>query len=143
MKLWDYYKIINFPKGKKHIKKTFDLIHNEEVVENIEVITYKLHSRIYRDLRAFKTSQYNIAYLMRNKKGFNTILFRINYDIVITNNKGIVLDLLINQEPGFISEYYKDGYNIYFFVVGQIKFMDIKLKDQLNLKLQIWEKIIT
>ncbi|MCK5946014.1 MAG: hypothetical protein KAG04_01945 [Mycoplasmataceae bacterium] len=142
MKLWNYYKIIKFPKGSKSHKKTYGLSHNEIPVEKIQVINYKSHHLIYKDLRAFKTSQYEIAYLMRNKKGFNTTLFRMNYDVVVTDKNGTVINLLIDVKPGYISEYFDDAFNIYFFVVGQIKFMNLKVKDQLNLSIELWDKLL-
>ena len=140
MKLWDYYKIINHTHKGKDKQKEFSLIHNGNPVENIRVLTYKSHHKIYKLLRTYKTPQYNLAYLMRNKKGFNTLLFRINYDVVVCNKNGKIIHIEINCNPGHISKYFNDGYEIFFFVVGQIKFMNLQIDEQLLLELQVWTK---
>lgn len=140
MKLLEYYKIINFSRKGKDKQKEFGLIHMGEKVENIRVLTFRSHHEIYKLLRTYKTPQYDLVYLMRNKKGFNTILFRINYDVVICNKNGKIIKMEINCKPGHISQYFDDGYEIFFFVVGQIKFMNLQLDEVLSLELNMWSK---
>lgn len=140
MKLLDYYKIIKFPEKKKGQQQQFYLYHNDEPVEKIEVHSFKSHHEIYKRLRLFKFQQYELAYVMQRKKAFNTLAFRINYDVIVCDKDGKVIDILIDVAPGYTSQYYENGWKIFFFAVGHIKSLEIKKKDRLSFGLSLWKK---
>lgn len=105
---------------------------NDVRLESVQVINFALHHDVYKRLRSFKTPQYDKFYLMRGKKGFNTLLFQQNYDVIVTNKDGKVIDTLQSVEPGYLSGFYEDGYSIYFTTVGTINFYNIKNNDILR-----------
>ena len=134
MKIWNFTKILGTPTKSKYSHREYDLFLNDGSIDKITVINFKLHSDIYKRLRKFKTPQYDTIYLLRNKKAFNTMLFTMNYDIMVTDKDGTIIDIFINQEPGFVSDKYNKGDKVYFGAVGIINNLDIKLKDMLTLK---------
>ena len=134
MKLWKFTKILGTPTKSKYSHREYDLFLNDEIIEKITIINFKLHSDIYKRLRKFSTPQYDTIYLLRNKKAFNTMLFTMNYDIIVTDKDGTIIDILNDQAPGFISDKYNDGNKVYFGAVGVINNLDFKPKDRLTLK---------
>ena len=109
---------------------------NNIVVEKATVNSTKSHSATYKLLRTFKTPQYDNINVLRNKKGFNTIGFNLNYDIVVCDRYGKTIDLLANKEVGFISKHYDDSHFIYFMTVGSINFYRIKIFDRIRLQIK-------
>jgi len=87
-------------------------------------------------MRQIKTPQYETTYILRNKKGFNTLLFSQHTDVVVTTKDGVVLDAIKDVKPGFISKHYETGNKIFFFTVGSINFHNIKKKDSLVIALK-------
>ena len=134
MKIWNFTKILGTPKKSNYSHREYDLFLNDNNVDNITIINFKLHSDIYKRLRKFSTPQYDTIYLLRNKKAFNTMLFTMNYDIMVTDKEGTIIDIFNDQAPGYVSEKYNDGDKVYFGAVGIINNLDIKLKDRLTLK---------
>ncbi len=98
----------------------WNVINNSSVIETVKT------------LRKFTAPQYETGYLMRRKKGFQTFLFQQNYDVVLTDKDGKVLELFIDVAPGYYSNYHKDGYFILWFPVGTIKFLELKELDILQ-----------
>lgn len=107
---------------------------NEADVEKVKVIVNPLSTDTYKMLRTFATPQYDLMFLMRNKKGFNTVLFQQNYDIVVCDKNFKVIKLFPDTERGFISEHFSNGYFIYFGTVGMINFLNLKPNDRLKIK---------
>ena len=118
---------------KKDNRAEYFLTHNNEEIENIKVISYLLHKDVYKSLRHFKIPQYDHIYVMRKKKGFNTLFFQQNYDVVITDHDGIVLDALTDIPTGYVSSHYPKGHFIYFMTVGSINHYSIQKKNRLRI----------
>lgn len=133
MKFWKWIKIIFIKKNYKEEENTYNIEHNNEKLENIKVFSNAIHFKTYKILRTFKTTQYNNFYLMRKKKGFNTLFFNINYDILVSDKDGKILDLFKNKKQGYISKYYKNSYFIFFTPIGTINFYNFQINDKLNL----------
>ncbi len=133
MKIWEWIKIIGINKIYKEESTTYKIELNNEELEDIKVYSNILHSKTYKILRTFKTSQYNDFYLMRNKKGFNTLFFNIAYDILIADKDGKILDFFKNKNQGYISKYYNNSYFILFLPVGTINFYSFQINDKINL----------
>lgn len=134
MKMWDWIKIFGRPKNKKKYERAYKLSINDVLIENIRAHSTGNHSGTYKILRTFKTPQYDEVYVLRNKKGFNTIGFNIHYDIVVCDKDGKVLDTLADQKEGYISEHYADAHFVYFMTVGSINFYKIKSLDRIRLR---------
>lgn len=133
MSLYEWVKIFNKPNFNNKIKREFSLVHNKNKIEDFKVVTSKLHSDIYSLLRTYKKPQYNTAFLLRRKKGFNTFGFNLNYDIFIADKNGKIIEILNDVEPGFVSEHYREAHNIYFTNVGSINFYKFEIKDRVIL----------
>lgn len=119
-------------KPKKKMK-SFSLTHNDINVEKTKVIVNPLASETYQLLRKFATPQYELMFLMRNKKGFNTLFFQQHYDVIVCDKNFKVIKLFIDLKKGFISENFSNGYFIYFATVGTINFLDLKENDRLRI----------
>jgi len=98
---------------------------NNRDLEKVSVYSNSTDNATYRELRNYKTPQYDTFFLLRKKKGFNTYLFDLNWDVIIVNSVGKVIETLIDIKPGYISKHYKDAFYIYFTTVGTIKFYGI------------------
>lgn len=133
MKLLSIIKNLKFAQIKKPERSDYALFHNNTEIENIKVISYALHRETYKHLRHFKIPQYDHIYLMKKKKGFNTLFFQLNYDVVVSDHDGIVIDTLTDIETGFISNHYPEGYFIFYMTVGSINHYNIKVKDRLKI----------
>lgn len=133
MKIWKWIKILFIRKIPKNEENIYIIELNNEKLENIKVFSNAIHFKTYKILRTFKTQQHNNFYLMRNKKGFNTLFFNINYDIVVSDKDGKILDLLKNKKQGYISKYYQNSYFIFFTPIGTINFYNFQINDKLNL----------
>ena len=133
MKSWNLLKILGTPKKTNYSHREYILSLNENEVEGITVVSYKLHSDVYKRLRKFSTYQYDTLYLMRNKRAFNTMFFNLNQDVIVTDKDGTIIDLFKDQAPGFVSKKYPNGNKIYFGAVGIINNLDFKIKDRLTL----------
>ncbi len=141
MKLWDYAKIFGTANIPRKTTSNFRLLRNEEEIPKVRVINNKLHSETFKVLRRFVTPQYENIYLMRNKKGFNTVAFQQEYDVVIADKNGKVIKTFLSVPTGFISEYFKESYSIFFMTIGSIKSFDINKSDRLQLTRIILEDI--
>lgn len=133
MKLISIFKNLKFIQMKKPERSEYSLFHNNTEIENIQVISYALHRETFKHLRHFKVPQYKHIYLMKKKKGFNTLFFQLNFDVVVADRDGIVLDVLTDVETGYVSNHYQEGYFIFFMTVGSINHYNIKVKDRLNI----------
>lgn len=130
LKLVKSFGIRNVPRFEKY---EYDFYLNKTHAPEITVWSTLSHHETYKKIRNFKSQPYNNFYVLRNKKGFTTIMFVQKYDIIVCDSNGIVIDLLMEIEPGYISEYYENGYFIYFCPVGSINFYSIKIRDLLEL----------
>lgn len=139
MKIWNLLKIFSIPRKNNYSHNEYKLLHAGKEVKDLIGISYKLHRDIYKRLRKIKTPQYETAYILRNKKAFNTMLFAQNIDVVITTKDGVVIDVKKNVKPGFISEYYETANKIFFMTVGTINYFDFKKDDSLTIALK-WLK---
>ncbi|NQZ66203.1 MAG: hypothetical protein HRT99_03250 [Mycoplasmatales bacterium] len=137
MKIREWVKFFTRNNLKLNGKNKYTLTFNDVILENIIVHSEKSHSETYKLLRKFETPQYNNIFVLRNKKAFNTILFNIPYDVVICDKDGKVIKLFINLEIGFISNYIKKSYFIFFMVSGSINHYKISKLDRINLR-KIW-----
>ena len=137
MKILDWIKIFGSTPYKDDSLNQYKVLLNEVELDGKVVISNRSHSKTYKLLRKIKTPMYDNIFLMRKKKGFNTFMFIINYDIIVADKNGIVLSTMTDVEPGFISEYYKDGSFVYFAPVGTINFYKIKKRDVLSVR-KLW-----
>ena len=136
MKLREIFWIWKKPHFKKKMNQGFGLKKNDIEIENLKINNSLLHSHTYDIIRKMKTPQYNSGWVMRNKKGFNTVFFNINYDIVMCDSFGNIINLFPNTKTGYVSKHYPNSYFIYFFVVGTIKDLNIEKGERLTLKRQ-------
>lgn len=123
-------------KRKDNIEYKISL--NDRDLENTIAFSTALHHDTYKILRELKTVQYDRFFVLRKKKGFNTIGFNINYDVIICDRNGKILELVNNCDIGYISEYYNESYFIYFTPVGTINFYKMKNNDRLSLHKEYW-----
>ena len=137
MNFLQIYKSFVFKKHFKKTRQTYYLSYNKESFENLEAITFASHHDLYRILRNFKTPFYDKCYFFRKKKGFNTLFFKQAYDVVITNKNNIIIETLVKVKTGFISKHYDKGFNIFFFVTGSIKNLNIKKEGELLIRSNI------
>lgn len=134
MKILDWIKIFSKKPYAKNKVIEYKVSFNNEEAENIIAQSTKLHSDTYKILRNIKTPLYNNIFIMRGKKGFNTFLFNINFDVVISDKDGKVLKTYSDVKPGFISDKIEKASLIMFSTVGTINFYDIKKRDQVTLR---------
>lgn len=139
MKIWNFLKIFAEPKKTKYSHKEYKLFHGGNEVEGLMGISYKLHGDIYKRMRKIKTPQYKTAFILRNKKAFNTILFSQHVDVIITTKDGEVIEAMKDVKPGYISKYYENANKIFFMTVGTINHFDFKKDDSLVITLK-WLK---
>ena len=128
-----WVKIFKAPSFQKKDQKEYRTFLNEIKIEKVISYSRNGHKKTYDMLRAFKSSQYDKWFVLRNKKGFNTFYFTINYDVIIADKDGKIIDKLIDVSPGYFSEYYNNSYYIYFIPVGSIKHHNIKKTDILRI----------
>jgi len=110
---------------KDKVNKYFVELNGKDL-DKIEVYSNSTDSATYKELRSYKTPQYDTFFLLRKKKGFNTYLFNISWDVIVAEASGKVIDALINVKPGHISKHYKNAFYIYFCTIGTIKFYGIE-----------------
>lgn len=143
MNLFSFMKHYTFAKKwQKKEKSEHYLVYNNEEIEKSRVIVFQMHHDAYKNLRAFKTPQYDTYYLMRKKKGFNTLFFRQNYDVIIADHNGKILDLLTDVKPGFFSEYYDDAHYIYFAPVGTINHYNFVIKGTIRIGRYLFRDVL-
>ena len=136
MSLWEWVKIRNTYK-RKYSDRQYWLVNDGEIIKELKVITYKLHNDVYKNLRKFIKPQYDIVFLLRNKKSFNTYWFKQNYDVVITDKDGVILDCLNNVKPDYFSKHYEKGNKVYFMAVGNIWDLNLQKNKILSLRWNI------
>ncbi len=134
MKIVEWIKIFKMTNQKSDKKKSFSLTLNNADVEKVNVLVNPLSSDTYKLLRKFATPQYDLMFLMRNKKGFNTLFFQQRYDVIVCDKNFKIISLFPELKMGFISENFANGYFIYFSTVGTINFLDLKENDRLRIK---------
>ncbi|WP_127942639.1 MULTISPECIES: hypothetical protein [unclassified Mycoplasma] len=134
MKWLKVIKILAFPRLKKAARQEYQPFLNQSPMEDMLVVSHTLHRQTYQWLRKFKTPQYGRMWLLRKKKAFNTLFFQQPYDVVVCDRYGNVLATFVALGSGYVSNYYRAGYFIYFMVVGSIKFYDIRPSDRLTFK---------
>ncbi len=134
MKYWNFTKILGTRQKTTYSHREYNLFLNERPIEKITVMTYPLHSDVYKSIRNFSTPQYETIYLLRNKKAFNTMFFKINYDVLVTDKNGTIVDFFIDQKTGYASDKYPNGNKVYFCAVGTINNLNIKENDRLTLQ---------
>lgn len=115
-------------------QKGYFLTLNENDIEKVKVIVNPLISETYKQLRKFVTPQYDLMFLMRNKRGFNTAFFKQHYDVIVCDKNFKVLKTFTDVNEGFISEHFEQGYFIYFATVGMNNFLGIKENDRLRIR---------
>lgn len=133
MKIFKFLKNFSTRPLPRFEKYEYSFYINKKEIENLNVWSSLSHHETAKRLRNFKSQPYDNLYVLRNKKGFNTMLFIQKYDVIICDGSGIVIDLLTEVGPGYISDYYQNGYFIYFGAVGTINFYNIKKRDLLEL----------
>ena len=133
MKIKEWIKIFSKYKSDKS-EKSYSITLNNNILDKAIVYSHPNHNKTMKLLRAFKTVQYDNIYVLRNKKGFNTIGFGLNYDVVIADKDGKVIKTLMDLKIDYISKYYENGYFIYFMPVGSINFYKIGTSDILRLQ---------
>ncbi len=89
---------------------------------------------VIKKLSRFKSAQFNVAYFIRNKKGYQTVTFQQAYDIVITDKDGKIIDVKMDVQPGNTSKYYSDAYIVYFLSVGTINYFNLNIDDVIKTK---------
>ena len=124
-----WVKIFVIPTFEKKDLKEYKTFLNEVEVERVVSYSTNGHKKTYDMLRAFKSSQHDKWFVLRNKKGFNTFYFTINYDVIIADRDGKVIEAILGVAPGFFSNNYKKSHYIYFTPVGSIKYYNIKKSD--------------
>jgi len=62
---------------KDRVNKYFVELNGKDL-EKIKVYSNSTDSATYKELRSYKTPQYDTFFLLRKKKGFNTYLFNIS-----------------------------------------------------------------
>ncbi len=87
---------------------------------------------IIKTLSEITMPQYNTAYFIRNKKGYQTTTFQQAYDIVVTDKNGVIIKTDIEVKPGFISKKIDNAYYIYYLPIGSILHFNLEAKGQLN-----------
>ena len=137
MSLSEWIKIFTNKDYKKVSEQKYYLIHNQERIDKVFVFNNKLHSETMTKLRTFKTPQYESIFVLKGKKGFNTIGFNLHYDVVICDRNGKIVNILNDVKQGYISEYYQDSHYIYFFTIGSVGFYKLKVNDILTLG-RVW-----
>lgn len=137
MRILEWIKIFGKSNIKKKESRTYTITLNDSLLEKAVVHSTLSHSKTYKLLREYKTPQYDTLYVLRNKKGFNTMGFTLNYDVVICDKNGKVLELLQDTIEGYISKYYNKSHFIYFMTVGSINHYKIELYNILRLQ-GIW-----
>lgn len=133
MSLIELIKLFTNKNYKKNLEKQYSLIHNQVELEKMVVFTNKLHHDTMKKLREFKTPQYDITYVLRNKSGFNTIGFNISNDVVLCDQNGKIINYLINVKPGFVSKHYDNCKYIYIMTTGSINFYRFQKNDVLTI----------
>ena len=133
MKIKEWVKNLSSTPYKKNIPVEYTAHLNEQPIENIEIKSFGTHHETYELLRSFKTIQYETMYVFRNKRGYNTYLFNINFDIVVCDKYGKVLEAISNIKPGTISQHYSKGYYVFFMPVGTIVYLEIKKLDVISI----------
>ncbi len=73
------------------------------------------------------------GFLIKNAKGFNTIKFNNNYDIVFLNCHFKVLKIIYLKQNE-ISPYIKNSYYCFILKAGTINLLEIKIDDFLKIK---------
>lgn len=63
------------------------------------------------------------------KKAINTMFMKMSADIVFTDRFGVVIDVVRNVKPGYISKYYKNGWYVFVFEKGVLSIMSISIGD--------------
>ncbi len=117
---------------KRNYKTDYRLLLNGTHLSKWKIINNSSAYETVKTLRKFTSPQYETGYLIRRKKAFQTLLFQQNYDVVLTDRYGKVLELFIDVEPGFYSKYYSECYFVLWFPVGTIKFLELKELDILQ-----------
>ncbi|CAM9126013.1 hypothetical protein MYMA111404_02475 [Mycoplasma marinum] len=137
MKLRDItnIKYIFTRKNKKSIKnREFYLSVNDKIIPKWKIMNNTSTAKTIKMLKNFQIPQYETGYLLRNKKGFQTIFFNQNYDVVVSDRDGKVLKTFISVNPGYFSKYFASAHFVYFFPVGTINFLNINKKDVVIIK---------
>lgn len=134
MNFINYIKIFKKTKFKKTNTREYTLVLNENPLDKLIIKSHLLHSETISILRKFTTPQYEKGWLLRNKKGFNTLMFKKKYDVIVCDRFGNVLETFSELKPDFVSHYYPNGHFVYFLNVGSIKYFDIKKSDRITLK---------
>jgi hypothetical protein len=114
--------------------KTYNFTINKTRIPEMKILGNKNNYLIYNELKELMYPQYNFGYLTKNKQGFNTLLFKQSYDILVCDKDGKVLDVLKSLRPNFISKYYNGAFYIYFFPVGTNSYYELKKNDVVNLR---------
>ena len=134
MKIFEWLRIKNGIKNNKDTIREYDFSVNGSIDGKYTIYSYKFHHQNYRDLREFKTPQYETGYLFRNKKGFNTYGCNIKYDVIVASVKGKVIDLRQEVEQGFTSRYYANGFYVLFTPAGSINYFNLRKRDVISFK---------
>lgn len=113
--------------------KEYKVLLNDQPLEKVSIKSFPTHSETYNLLRSFRTVQYENIYVLRRKKGYNTYLFHINYDVVICDKYGKVLDVDMDVKPGSISKHYPQAYYVYYMPVGMVTYHRIKKLDVISI----------
>ena len=118
-------------KMKKHNAGGFSLckleINNSKKIKE-KVKYYSRPNKLYKSMRS-TISETNFIYMSRNQKGFNSYYFKKEFDIMLTDHRGRVLELIPRYKIDQISDHYKSAYYIYFMPVGMITYYSIKKND--------------
>ena len=131
------FKRINQDKNYKNRKLInregeFTLYLNEEKIDDLIVLSNRSHHPTYKTLRNLKIPVYKNIYMFRNKQGFNTLGFIMNFDVIVTDKNGVVIKIFNDLEPSFVSKKIDNSAYIYFAVVGTVNFYKIKERDMLK-----------
>ena len=125
------YKYILKYKMKKINAGGFSLckleINNSKQI-NEKVKYYSAPGKLYKSMRSI-IAESNYIYMSRNQKGFNTYFFKKEFDIMLTDHRGKVLELIPRYKIDQISNHYKTAYYIYFMPIGLISYYNIQKND--------------
>lgn len=94
---------------------------------------FKAPTDLYKAVRSIVVES-NYVYFTRNQKGFNSYFLQKNFDVIIADHNGRILDIVQKFTPNNISKHYPNGYYVYFMPVGSVTYYDIKLNDLLNFR---------
>ncbi|AHI52734.1 hypothetical protein [Spiroplasma culicicola] len=115
-------------KTKKDDNQIYNLIINDSIV-NVNIRNIKTINAKFGSLAFKENLNHDIGFRFINAKGFNSIGFRQNVDLVFCDRRHQVVELFTSFKPNKMTEYIANSTVVYVLASNSIKYLNIKPKD--------------